>query len=286
MEDIQLTMKERLRKLIEILGMSISAFERKMDWPNGTFNNFSSNLSVGRIKQVVDVCNINRNWLITGRGEMYEVKPAEPSPVTEAAEPPVSLNRPSKDGIKTAPLIPIEISKKQNASLLHFVSQNRDRLPTYEPSQLFPEFDFIYRVVSNSMVPSIEKGDLLFLKHLNDINKDVVNGNCYVLDTEKYGLICRFLYNDGDCVVGHTASTEAEMSIPKSEITDIFAVNGMFKFDVPVTNNAKLEKELKTRASQINTVLSQNDKLVDACIDQGKRIDSLLNLLKERAHAN
>ena len=68
------TTKQRVRKVIDVSGLSIAAFERKLGWGNGYYNSCSDRLSLNKIQDVVNGFGVDRNWLITGKGEMFADK--------------------------------------------------------------------------------------------------------------------------------------------------------------------------------------------------------------------
>lgn len=71
------TTKERVKEVAKVSGLSMAAFERKLNWSNGYLNNCSDRMSLGKIKDVVDTFGVDRNWLIAGKGQMFVEKQDE-----------------------------------------------------------------------------------------------------------------------------------------------------------------------------------------------------------------
>lgn len=98
------TTKQRVKKVIDVSGLSIAAFERELGWGNGYFNSCSDRLSLNKIKDVVEGFGVDRNWLITGKGQMFSEKVNDVQKEIDfdmASEPitPYSTSEPKNDSV-------------------------------------------------------------------------------------------------------------------------------------------------------------------------------------------
>lgn len=69
-----MSIKERLRMVIEAQGMSIKAFAESVDTPLRTLHNYLSGErepSSEFLSKIAEKFNINLNWLLLNKGEIY-----------------------------------------------------------------------------------------------------------------------------------------------------------------------------------------------------------------------
>ena len=66
-----MSIKERIFKYIDAKGLSKAEFERKSNLSNGYLNNFKGQPSASKLEYILSAFpDLNRNWLLTGEGEM------------------------------------------------------------------------------------------------------------------------------------------------------------------------------------------------------------------------
>ncbi len=67
-----MTVKERLKKYIDSLGLTISGFEKSIEVTNGYVNSISKSVGVDKIEKILEIYpNLNIEWLLIGKGEMF-----------------------------------------------------------------------------------------------------------------------------------------------------------------------------------------------------------------------
>lgn len=74
MRDTIMSINNRLREVMEYNGLNIKAFAKLLDVPYRTLQNYllnERNPSAELLIKVSDVLNVNLNWLMRGKGEMF-----------------------------------------------------------------------------------------------------------------------------------------------------------------------------------------------------------------------
>ena len=79
-----MAVKDRILMIIAHENLTNKAFERKCGLSNGYVNNFPKGVSYTIIEKILSVFpEIDRNWLVTGEGEMLKEKHKEETPCKE-----------------------------------------------------------------------------------------------------------------------------------------------------------------------------------------------------------
>ena len=203
---------------------------------------------------------VSEAWLITGEGEMLKTDQNDEDSGVIASQ--------------KVPLIPIHFSKNLELSIQEYTEKYPERLPIYEPSQIYPSFDYMFEVSDNNMSPAINKGDILYIKGISD--EDIINGSCYLLDTKKQGMCVFRIQNKGKYLECESVSDiYNNVCINLDDIHNIYKIVGVFSYSVDINETiANLKDTIKKKDElirQLGSELSNN----------GKRIDELLKLLNK-----
>lgn len=226
-----------------------------------------SPLFMSRIKSVFPQVKISERWLVTGEGNMFDGETCEINEDMEYKQP-IAENE--------IPVIPCDIVRQPDINVWEYISNNVDNIEHLTLSQLFPDHDLLHRVVSNAMQPSIEKGDVLVLRRLPQTTQ-IINGECYVVDTLSLGLLIRIVEDKGDSLLcSATSGNYNPITIHKSDVCNVFSIVGLIRQNIaPVANKEPaLMNELKHRSEQI-------DNLIDEVKCQGKRMDKVLKMIEK-----
>lgn len=244
-------MRERLLELIRTLGISVLAFEKNCGLKPSSVRN-TKRLGDDKIELILKAYpQVSRAWLIAGEGPMF----SEANATAKASECIVSSDN-------EAPLVPEEVSRSAEVNVWNYVHtcRNVERITL---AQLFPNHDMFYRVISNAMKPAIEKGDVLVVARLATM--DIVNGECYLIDTKHLGMLVRTMVDQGDaflCIP--SAINYQEQVIAKKDIFDVYQIVGLIRADVsPGGADRLLHEGVVTRTRQIDNLLAQQEKLLD-----------------------
>lgn len=79
-----MTVKDRIKAFCKAEKTTVSAFEKSIGVSNGYVNAISRSIGIDNLNTIIEIySNLNIEWLLTGRGEMY--KPNVPPRVTPAS---------------------------------------------------------------------------------------------------------------------------------------------------------------------------------------------------------
>lgn len=237
-------LNERALQICKKLGINKSTFSRKCDLAAGSIDKLSAKSYLATIDRICAAFpNINRQWLVSGEGNMFKAEPLAPvvnngsisainSAVVTGNGNAFNYQSGANEGASThsyAPLIPQFIKNMPNLDVLHYARQNQ--CPTYPISIEGIHVDLWYTVEDSAMSPNFRLGDNLAL--VADANS-IIPGKVYVIDTNSQGCIFRmFLLNDqGDFVCRSTnQALYPDFVISQSDVIRIYKVAGMFRFN-------------------------------------------------------
>lgn len=261
------TSKDRLLLFIEHLGIGQTKFEKLCGLSNGYVSNVSSVSFDILLRITKRYPELSAEWVKDGVGEMLRI-----APHTEASGEVEELC----GQMKIAPLVPVDITRQPDVRVWDYVSRHKD-LYDRIPDQMMPRFDLIHTVRSNVLAPAIEKGDVLFLQHLDLSTDSVVNGHIYFLDTRKNGIVVKKVFiEDGKLQCFSLSSKVAVKSFALDDLYDIFSVVALLKTSIP--NNDYLEN----REKMLGDVIEQNSNLVEELSAQRKIIESLIKPIRDK----
>ncbi|HON53441.1 MAG TPA: hypothetical protein PLS12_09555 [Bacteroidales bacterium] len=68
-----MSVKERIRAVCKDKKMSVYEFEKLIDASNGYVNSIYKSIGIDKLEKIIEIFpNINIEWLLVGRGEMYK----------------------------------------------------------------------------------------------------------------------------------------------------------------------------------------------------------------------
>ena len=143
---------------------------------------------------------VNANYILTGRGDMFQDKPLDVS-------------------IKTLPRIPYDAAVGSLTDAVEGVAESQcERAPVVAA---FPRYDFTIRVTGRSMEPMYFSGDEVACLKINE-SRFIQWGRVHVLDTTQ-GVVIKRIYDNGDSIRCVSFNPEySDFNVPKE---DIFSYN-------------------------------------------------------------
>ena len=210
--------------------------------------------------------DFNRVFLLTGEGEPYHNRRTdldEHCDITEMEEDDeiITFSR----EMKIAPLVPVDITSRNDVRIWDYVNQHKRMLDRI-PSQLMPHFDMMHIVRSNILQPAIDKGDVLFLKHLEHSIDSIINGHIYYISTKRNSAVIKKIFvNEGKLECHSLMSDKPVKLFDLDDIYDIFSIVVMLKFSIPQTTD------------QTNALIKQNSALIEELSAQRKIIEKLIH---------
>lgn len=196
---------ERFLAVIEAMGLKdsevVSALE---DLSKGTMSKIRNARCGVSMNTLQEFCmaypNVSSNYIITGRGDMFQDKPLDAS-------------------IKTLPRIPYDAAAGSLTNAVEGVAESQcERVPVVAA---FPRYDFTIRVTGRSMEPMYFSGDEVACLKINE-SRFIQWGRVHVLDTTQ-GVVIKRIYDNGDSIRCVSFNPEySDFNVPKE---DIFSYN-------------------------------------------------------------
>lgn len=152
--------------------------------------------------------NVNANYILTGRGDMF-------------------LDENREDvSVKTLPRIPYNAAAGSLTDAVEGVTECQcERLPVVAA---FPKYDFTMRVSGRSMEPYYYAGDEVACLRINEA-RFLQWGRVHVLDTTQ-GIVIKKIYENGDCIRCASFNPEyPDFNVPKADIRSYNLVVGALR---------------------------------------------------------
>lgn len=180
-------------------------------------------------------------------------------------------------------MIPVNIARIPNLELESTV--NKLNVPSRNPAEYMPKYDYMYRVLSNAMEPVLFTGDIIFIKKSYD--KRAINGDCYLVDTIPLGSIVRKIIDNGDTLLCIAVNNDCDaITLRKEEVFDIYTIVAVLRFNanIRIDDAQSIRKELTIRDKQIDALLDNVNKLIagqDKLINQNQEVLNINKMLTE-----
>ena len=166
--------------------MNINSFSKAIGLTNnvtiGRIVNESREPSFQILNKIIQTFgNINANWLITGRGEMF-LRSEENG---EQSDTIASLSKAS-DKHKESQYVPL-YSIEAAADLTSLLSGGNKHILDHIHIPNLPHCDGAVHIVGDSMYPLLKSGDIVLYKQVYDIIGDIFWGEMYLISIESGG---------------------------------------------------------------------------------------------------
>lgn len=200
---------------------------------------------------------LNMEWLRTGEGEMLRRKeegevlkvPLQPARSQSNTNSPGAVNLAENaiynhyssppvgmrvegvvEGVR--PIVPTGLAQQKDIDVYTEVKKlGTERVEFFSYIPEFPDTDMYMRMQDDSMMPHLERGDILAIAALDE-STYIMNGNVYALDTRRMGLFVRLVNDHGDSYECQTYTEQLRyhpFSVPKSDVIRIYRITGMFR---------------------------------------------------------
>lgn len=235
--------KQRVLEFCNAVKITKNFFARKCGLATGIVDRLSEKSYIDTIERILAAFPaINRTWLITGEGEMFnsnDYNSIQSSAIINPINSAISTGSGNayNYGSKAensqlshgyAPLIPQFIKSTPNLDVLHYARENH--CPTCPIAIDGTSVDLWYSVDDSALNPNFRLGDLVAL---SSDTGSIIPGKVYVIDTYSQGLIFRILLNEDKTYICRSTNKELypDFSINKSDVIRIYKVVGMFRFN-------------------------------------------------------
>lgn len=148
------TVKDRIIAFIQNKGLSVREFEQRTGLSNGAVSKMGNSPRLIIVEKIMSAFpELNRDWLVSGEGEMFQKEPAE------LAEPVVNFSTgvPYYDEDFLLGFEEIGTPNSENPEYLI-------RMPGYERATLW------CNASGHSMEPEINNGDIIALQRIDDFS--------------------------------------------------------------------------------------------------------------------
>ena len=176
------------------------------------------------------------------------------------------------------PFVPNSVARKPEVNVLEWVRKKRveHAHAALNMSKIFGATDFFIQMDNAAMSPALHQGEYLFLTAFDEGTK-IIDGKPYGIETEAWGILIRYLYDNGDSIIAKPENTLkfGKITIPKDEIVNTYHIlfHGATTLSPSTTNEAMLVKQLKQQSEQNHTLLG----LLDKAGDREERLISILD---------
>lgn len=176
------TVKERLLDFLKSERISPSEFSRKMDLSPTYLASMRKSMPEEKVERLVQIFpQLNRDWLLFGRGDMY----------IDTGNKDID---PYRLHLHMVPLIPTQAKAGSFDEYVRGVSE-MECMKVYSPNK---DAKMAIRVSGDSMEPKIHDGTYLFIEKINE-KAFIPWGSPLVLDTQNGTLVkCLFPSDEGD----------------------------------------------------------------------------------------
>ncbi|HRO76501.1 MAG TPA: S24 family peptidase [Crocinitomicaceae bacterium] len=243
-----MSVKERVEVYAKSLNMSKKAFEEAIGVSNGYINSIHRSIGIDKIQAIIEnFPEINIDWLLTGRGEMY-IEEKTKSQITQderleqirkytaklrADEEHQTITNVSKEENKGIPLLPFDAFAGIGDATVQGVN-----FDTIEERYVIPLFDglkidFMMPVRGSSMYPKYSSGDVVACRLVEEL-LFVQWNKVYVVDTISQGIVMKRLLESShtDRIICRSDNKDyGDFEVPKDDIRNIALVVGVIRLE-------------------------------------------------------
>lgn len=217
-------LKERLFYFIEYKGLTVQSFEKTVGLSNGAVSKMGDNTRRSTIDKISNFfCDLNKNWLLTGEGEMLIGEYPTGNDITIHKR-----DTGKKVNVKSEYITYLLPMSAMGGSLTGFASPSvflKDCETIISPIE---NVDFAITVYGDSMSPEYPSGSRILIKKINP-NIFIDWGKTYVLDTPN-GVIVKEVHECREkkgYIKCHSINPDPKFSdfdVPLSEVYGMYRV--------------------------------------------------------------
>lgn len=270
--------KERILQYLDNKGITKYKFYQETGISNGALSQMKGLSESSIVKILSKYEDLSAEWLLRGEGDMLRSGIVKEYSLVNNVNPGIVVDSEQFYGhLKKAPLIPIDVIRKQKLRVWEYVQRHKELYETF-PDNLMPEFDLIHIVRSNALQPAVEKGDILFLEHLELTTDSVVNGHIYFMDTKMNGIVIKKVFvEDGKLTCYSLANNLPVKRFSVDDIFDIFSIVSILKFSIPNSEQVDIHiHQLDKLLDSTHEVVAQNSALIEELSAQRRMVEHLV----------
>lgn len=223
------TFKERLLYFIRYMNLTTKAFEQSIGVSNSYIANLRKRMGDDVLKNTLSKYpQLNREWLLTGDGQMLNFEVHSGLPETTQSTP--NIPQPSEEvcEVEEIPIIPKVACIEPNVDTLSYVKHND--VTTSPIVHQFPTSDVWYPVFTDTMSPDYLPGDKVALFAYPKGEEEVLNNRAYVIDTKRNGtILCKLTKTDEGYIARYKNPEYPNDFIKYTDVIRIYKVVGLIR---------------------------------------------------------
>jgi hypothetical protein len=241
---------------------------------------------------------INIDWVRTGQGNAlkeeyitsnrdsllnnYLGNPSEDDTLFDTPDP---KDETPQEEIPTAiPIIPPTIIDNPAISIRKDMQENISDYEIFDFEEIIKYIESGIRVRTEKLAPYINVGDIIFIKRL-DNGHDIINGSPCLVDTSNLGGLIRYVFDEGEYLRLIATNRALDIIVPKAKVRSVWPIVGRYTPGISMPDYLA-NKQIEQQGKQITSLVDSVNNLVTATIDEGRRTDVVLSMLKDELNKN
>lgn len=223
------TFKERLLYFIRYMNLTTKAFEQSIGVSNSYIANLRKRMGDDVLKNTLSKYpQLNREWLLTGDGQMLNFEVHSGLPETTQSTPNIPQPIEEVCEVEEIPIIPKVACIEPNVDTLSYVKHND--VTTSPIVHQFPTSDVWYPVFTDTMSPDYLPGDKVALFAYPKGEEEVLNNRAYVIDTKRNGtILCKLTKTDEGYIARYKNPEYPNDFIKYADVIRIYKVVGLIR---------------------------------------------------------
>lgn len=174
------------------------------------------------------------------------------------------------EAIESIPIIPENVTTRPNLDIREYIEESGGELEHINPSQMLKHADMAEKIVSTSMLPTLQPEDIIFVRFLQDKMK-IVDGHTYYIDSKNRPTMVRQIKLEENNKVRLIAQNRqfGDIVMDRADILNIAVIVGLLRMNFS-DQYSQLEALRTKKDAQIDKMLSmmeekekQQSKLID-----------------------
>lgn len=197
---------------------------------------------------------------------------SHPADVTVIDPEVVEEIREEIEAIESIPIIPENVTTRPNLDIREYIEESGGELEHINPSQMLKHADMAEKIVSTSMLPTLQPEDIIFVRFLQDKMK-IVDGHTYYIDSKNHPTMVRQVKFEDDSKLRLIAQNRqfGDIIMDRTDILNIAVIVGLLRMNFS-DQYSQLEA-LRTKKD------AQIDKMLDMMKTQSEQQDKLINYI-------
>lgn len=245
--------------IADILGVTQSRVSELMNRPERIRPEIVDKLRAHFGDSVVDAYMIEHLGPQTHVADISILNPAVVEEIKEEIE-----------AIESIPIIPENVTTRPNLDIREYIEESGGELEHINPSQMLKHADMAEKIVSTSMLPTLQPEDIIFVRFLQDKMK-IVDGHTYYIDSKNRPTMVRQVKLEEGNKIRLIAQNRqfGDIVMDRADILNIAVIVGLLRMNFS-DQYSQLEALRTKKDAQIDKMLSmmeekekQQSKLID-----------------------